>query len=229
MTTEKRNASQEDLIKLARTDPGSLYDADYYETGCSDDGGHAYGRTEQWTQFFGHIAKEVDRLYDPKTVMDAGCAFGLLVEQFVDRGIDAYGFDISPYAIDQARKDIVGRVKEGSILEDIEQRAGSKYDILICIEVLEHLPPEQAEIAVDKICGASDRIIFSSSPDDFDEVTHFNVLPTKKWMEMFAERGFHPGDPVEATYIAPQARVVENANAPKMPKQSWLRGRKFKQ
>mgnify|MGYP001795587174 CR=1 FL=1 len=225
MSSSRETRDKSELIEIARTDPGTLYDEEYYKSGCSEegDGYHAYGRNDHWNSFFSGVAKKIDRLYGPKAVMDAGCAFGLLVEQLCDRGIDARGFDISPYAVEQARADMKERIKVGSILEPIPLQNGKKYDLVISIEVLEHWPPEHAEAAVKTLCDAGDRVIFSSSPDDFDEVTHFNVLPTERWIEMFAAHGFHPSDPPDAPYIAPQARVVENANAPKMPKQTLLR------
>jgi SAM-dependent methyltransferase len=197
-------------VDQARKDPASLYDEGYYQNGCSEDGYEEYGRHEPWLSHFGNAAKKIVRRYKPKTAVDVGCAFGLIIEALCDLGVDAYGFDISPFAISNARTDMTDRLRVHSILEPVPLRAGGKkYDLAICIEVLEHLPPEQAETAIANLCAASDRVLFSSSPDDFDEPTHFNVLPTAEWLKMFAAQGFVPGKYKEADYIAKHAFVVE--------------------
>ncbi|MEE9428330.1 MAG: class I SAM-dependent methyltransferase [Paracoccaceae bacterium] len=196
-------------LEMARNDPASLYDKAYYTTGCSIDDTDSYGRHEPWLSFFGNAAAEITKAYQPKTVVDIGCAFGLLVEALCDRGVDAVGYDLSPYAISNARADMVERLKVHSITDPIPLPNGKKYDLAICIEVLEHLPPEQAEIAIGNLCDASDRVIFSSSPDDFDEPTHFNVQPTEKWLELFKHNSFFPAKNSSANYIAEQTFVVE--------------------
>ncbi len=202
-------------VELARTAPEKLYDASYYKDGCSGDGTVEYGRKEPWLTFFRNVARKIKKTHEPRTVADVGCAFGLLTEALVDLGVDAYGFDISPYAIGQARADMKDRLFVHPITEPIPRLAGGeKYDLTICIEVLEHLPPEMADTAVRNLCDSADRILFSSSPDDFDEPTHFNILPTEAWLAKFAEHGFVPSPShPEAPYIAPQARVVERVGA----------------
>ena len=60
---------------------GSLYDDEYYRTGC----GIPYERNEHWIQFFGSIADEIIRSLRPKKVLDAGCAWAFLVESLGSR------------------------------------------------------------------------------------------------------------------------------------------------
>jgi 2-polyprenyl-3-methyl-5-hydroxy-6-metoxy-1,4-benzoquinol methylase len=206
--TMKDSRRDKAKIDIARADPASLYDKEYYSNGCDLDGYAEYGRHEPWLSFFRNAARTIVRKYAPRTAVDVGCAYGLLVEALNDEGVDTYGYDISPFAISNARPDMRDRLKVHSILDPIPLRNGRKYDIAICIEVLEHLPPEQADRALDSLCAASDLILFSSSPDDFDEPTHFNVLPTNVWLEHFQKRGFAPIRKHQATFIAPHAFVV---------------------
>jgi SAM-dependent methyltransferase len=213
MNEAPEDRKQRASLKLARTDPGKLYDAEYYRAGCSTDGAIPYGRHGHWLKFFARVARKLKRRYRPRTAVDIGCAYGLLVEALCDRGIDAYGYDISPYAISNARDDMRDRLHVHSILDPIPLRDGKKYDLAICIEVLEHLPPENAAQAVANLCAASDRILFSSSPDDFEEPTHFNVLPTSEWLKLFAKNGFQPAKKPTATFVAKHAFVVESAQA----------------
>lgn len=210
MSERSARLGLDEQIETARSDPGKLYDETYYSAGYSAGTSHKYGRHEPWMSFFGRIAKRIDKTFKPKTVADVGCAFGLLTEALVDRGIDAYGFDVSPYAVSNARSDMEGRLTVHSVVEPIPLRDGKKYDMVVCIEMLEHLPPEQTDLAITNLCACTERILFSSSPDDFDEPTHFNVLPTEEWLKKFKAHGFLPAKTGHfAKYIAPQARVVE--------------------
>ena len=71
------------------------FDAYYFTHGC----GRPYQRDEHWTRFFGAIADHLVSSIQPRRVLDAGCALGLLVEALRDRGVDAEGIDLSSYAI----------------------------------------------------------------------------------------------------------------------------------
>ncbi len=64
----------------------SLYDDYYYAHDC----GRPYRRDEEWLNFFDRIAARIIELYAPRTVLDAGCAWGFLVEAFRKRGVEAY-------------------------------------------------------------------------------------------------------------------------------------------
>lgn len=221
MTSEREDRRTKATLEQVRTDPASLYDETYYSHGYETETDTAYGRHGQWLTFFNAAAKRIKKRIRPRTVLDVGCAFGLLVEALNDAGVDARGVDISPYAIGQAREDMRDRMAEGSILDPLPLIDGNRYDLVICVEVLEHLPPEQAELAVHNLCKASDRILFSSSPDDFEEPTHFNVLPTSEWIKLFNAHGYHLAEDIDANFIAPHAFVVQNPNA--RPTRPWYK------
>src|SRR5205814_493393 len=81
----------------------SIYGEEYYKYGF---GPIPYERNSHWLNFFGGIAEEIIQLLRPKTVFDAGCAWGFLVESFWDRGVETRGVDVSQYAIGKVRRDI---------------------------------------------------------------------------------------------------------------------------
>ena len=81
--------------------------------------------------------------------------------------------------------------------------------MISCIETLEHMDPDAAQQAIDVMTGATDTILFSSTPRDFDEATHINVHPTAQWAAWFAERGFYRRPDVDATFLAPWALFLE--------------------
>jgi glycosyltransferase involved in cell wall biosynthesis len=175
----------------------SFFDAYYYEHGC----GRPYERDEGWLNFFDGIAKRIIEESEPKTVLDAGCALGFLVEAFRNRGVEAFGVDISKYAIENVYADIKPYCWVGSVCEPFPQ----KYDLITSIEVLEHLPQPDSEKAIANLCAHANEIIFSSTPFDYKESTHFNVQPPEYWAEQFARCGFYRDLESDMSFITPWA------------------------
>ena len=173
------------------------FDAHYYANCC----GRPYKRDEDWLRFFGTIAERIRSEIAPARVLDAGCAIGLLVETLRDRGIDAEGIDLSDYAIGQAHSSVQPHLRVGSITDEFPAR----YDLIVSIEVLEHMPAAAAEAAVDNFCRHTDDVLFSSSPTDFGEATHVNVRPPEYWAELFARHGFIRDVDYDASFILPWA------------------------
>ena len=179
-----------------------LYNYEYYHCCC---GPIAYEEPAHWVEFFGGIADRIVNDLKPKTVLDAGCAMGYLVAALRDRGVDAYGIDISEYAISKVREDIKPYCVVGSLTEPLPDCLPRKYDLVVTIEVLEHLYEEDGKRAIHNLCTFSDRIIFSSTPDDFSEHTHFNVQQREYWAKLFAAEGFYDDLSYRPTYLTAYA------------------------
>ncbi len=169
------------------------YDEYYFQHAC----GRPYQRDDEWLQFFGGIADRIVSDIQPKTVLDAGCAMGFLVEGLRNLGVEAYGVDISEYAIEKVHQDVRDYCWQGSIVEPFPR----SYDLIISIEVFEHMDPEDAEAAARNLCNHTDDIIFSSTPFDYEEATHFNVRPPEYWSELFAKQGFFRDVDIDTTFI----------------------------
>ncbi len=177
--------------------PASMFNAYYYQHNC----GNPYERNELWLNFFLSIAKHIKAEINPQTVLDAGCAKGFLVEGFRQEGISAFGVDISDYAIQDAHESIKPFVWQGSITQPLKE----KYDLIVSIEVVEHMSKEDAIEAIGNLCQFTDDILFSSTPFDYKEATHFNVQMPDYWMEQFARHGFFRDVDFDASFITPWA------------------------
>ena len=164
-----------------------IYNEQYYHSGC---GPVPYEVPEHWVKFFGMIADHIVSDLRPMTVLDAGCAMGYLVAALRDRGVEAYGIDISEYAISMVRDDIKQYCVVGSLTEDWPDELPQHFDLVITIEVMEHLYAEDGKKAIANLCKLSDTVLFSSTPDDFEERTHVNVQQREYWARIFFEQGF---------------------------------------
>lgn len=182
------------------------FDATYYATGC----GRPYVRDDVWLAFFGRIADRIVADLAPRTAMDVGCALGFLVEALRARGVDARGIDVSEYAVGQAHPDVAPFLAVASATTPLSGR----YDLLTCIEVVEHMPPAEAERAIDVMTAAADDILFSSSPSDHAESTHVNVQPPEAWAAAFARRGFYRDADFDASFLTPWAARFRKVDGP---------------
>lgn len=176
---------------------GEKFDAYYYAHGCNT----PYRRDEAWLAMFDYIGGRILEEFPGASILDAGCAIGLLVERLRKGGAEAYGIDISEYAISQVHPDIRPYVRVGSITEPFERR----YDLIVSIEVLEHMDQAASEQALANLCAHTDDILFSSTPFDYKEVTHYNVQPPEYWAEQFARRGFFRDVDFDASFLTPWA------------------------
>lgn len=178
------------------------YDRFYYANYFGPAASMEYERSDHWLRFFGFIAERIVSDIGPGSALDAGCAMGMLVESLRDRGVDAYGIDISTFALERVRADIKLYCSRASVVDPFSRR----YDLITCIETLEHLVPLDAERAVANICSHTDDVLFSSTPSHFKEVTHLNVRPPEYWAELFARYGLYRDVDYEpSSYIAPWA------------------------
>lgn len=183
-----------------------LYNAYYYAHDC----GRPYVRDEEWLRFFDTIAEHIVNDIQPTTVLDAGCAMGFLVESLRQRGVEAFGMDVSEYAIQNVHPDIKPYCWVGSITEPFPQR----YDLIVSIEVLEHMPADEAEQAIANFCKYTDDILFSSTPFDYKEVTHINVRLPEYWGAEFARYGFFRDVDFDASFITPWAARFRRRHEP---------------
>jgi hypothetical protein len=188
------------------------------------DCGRPYERSEHWLDFFGNVAEHIVSDLRPSTVLDAGCAIGLLVEQLRNRGVEAYGVDISDYALSQVPDQVREHCWRGSLVEPLPRR----YDLITCIEVVEHMPAPVSSRALANLCASTDRILLSSSPRDHGEPTHVNVHPPEHWTALLAHHGLVRDLEYDASFITPWAALyVRGDTSPqalaRFYDRSWLR------
>ncbi len=186
--------------------PAELFGEHYFRHSC----GPAYERSAHWLSFFGGIGEHIVRRIGPRSVLDAGCAMGFLVEALRDRGVEAFGLDVSEYALQRVRDDLKPYCWLGSVLDPLPR----SYDLIVCIEVLEHLPQADSERALENLCRSCEDLLFSSTPEDYREATHLNVQPPEYWAEQFALQGFVHDVEFDGSFITPWAARFRRSQEP---------------
>ena len=81
---------------------------------------------------------------DGKTLLDVGCGGGILAEALHDKGAIVTGIDAAGPGIEiakhHAKKNNKSIDYQESTAEDLIQKSSEKYDVVTCLEVLEHVP-----------------------------------------------------------------------------------------
>jgi len=147
------------------------------------------------------VAKDIIKHFNLKKgskVLDVGCAKGFLVKDLINLGIDAYGIDISSYAIENCEKEVVGRLKIGSA-ENLEFKDNS-FDAVISINTLHNLEREKCLKAIQEIerlaPGKGFIRVDSYRSKEEKEIFESWVLTAKfygyphEWIKLFNEAGY---------------------------------------
>lgn len=125
----------------------------------------------------------------PISVADFGCAEGawLSVLQEINPQTKIFGVD---YASAAKGTPIIPRDCFQAANLETPIDLGRKFDLVISLEVAEHLKPEAAKTFVATLTRHSDQIIFSAAIPGQGAPTHFNCQWPSYWRALFKEHGF---------------------------------------
>jgi SAM-dependent methyltransferase len=123
--------------------------------------------------------------FSPSTVVDVGCGEGLWGKAFEDAGCEVLGLD--------GHSDPV--IPAQSIdLTDVLPTFDRAFDLAVCLEVAEHLPPERSETFIAELCCLSDTVVFSAAVPGQGGTGHLNEQWPQYWVALFAANGFACSD-----------------------------------
>lgn len=189
-----------------------FYGKDYYDAYGTAAGAVSYKDNRGLKEFYQQFADKIVKDFHPKTFLDIGCAMGTLVAALRDRGVNAYGIDVSEYAISQVPEDIRPYCRAQSALENLPADFPTHYDMVSCIEMIEHLEEPDGLALIKKMCTYADTLLLSSTPQAGDEPTHLNVQQPEYWVKHFAPYQFLHKLDYDSSYISPQALCFYHAD-----------------
>ena len=166
-----------------------LFTKDYYEDGVRK---HISGYEDfKWmpTRSIPE-ALDIQQNFKFKTCVDYGCAKGFLVNALRILGSDAYGEDISEYAVENCHP---------NVREYISLPNDRFYDLLICKDVLEHIEERDLPEVLQNFRSKSNQFFFVIPLGDDDrfrireyevDITHVTKKDEEWWIKMFESQGF---------------------------------------
>lgn len=132
---------------------------------------------------------------EPKSVIDIGCGLAQWLRVFKEHGVnEVLGVDGRHVPLDKLNIDLSEFIA-CDLRELSATDMGKRFDLLLCLEVAEHLEPEYAHQFVQALVSLSDRIIFSAAVPNQTGENHFNEQYPDYWADMFSQWGYSFLDP----------------------------------
>lgn len=75
----------------------------------------------------------------PLKMLDCGCAMGFFMEQAQRLGYDAYGIDVSKYAVEKGKEQFGDKIKAGPVEKTGQLFKNRKFDVITMFDLIEHL------------------------------------------------------------------------------------------
>jgi len=173
----------------------SFYDREYYE---NKKGEYPFSYTGS---LVGNLIQNIANFYralsikifiNPKNCLDVGCGTGKLVGYLRKLGVEAYGIEISKYALEVAKKEIKPFLKYGDITKIPYD--DNSFDLVSTFDVLEHIERPKLKKAVEETIRVSKKWILHKiytvenhwiSFFHGKDFSHVSVLSSSFWANMF--------------------------------------------
>jgi len=102
-----------------------------------------------------------------KRVLDVGCGGGILTEAMAQRGARVTGIDLSDKALRVAELHLLESrlsvMYEKASVDDFAARHAGEFDVVTCMELLEHVPePAAMVVACARLVRAGGQVFFST-------------------------------------------------------------------
>lgn len=137
------------------------------------------------------ICEALQKVFHPKTVIDAGCGVGDIVEEFIRRGVFALGIEGSKAAFPR----IPDAIKDRIILADLRYPVVTdKFDLAVSFEVAEHIEPEYASFYISNLTMMSNTIVMSIARPGQIGRNHVNLQELSYWNDLLLEYKYLPNE-----------------------------------
>jgi SAM-dependent methyltransferase len=151
---------------------------------------HPYNK-DKYSQFRNgavEIVPLVLSLIKPKSILDVGCGNGNWLSVFNSHGINDYlGVDVKP-----TDSTILLIPEDHFLIHNLEEplQLGRMFDLVVSLEVAEHLPKKCAEIFIDSLIRHGNVILFSAAIPFQGGENHINEQWPEYWVNLFKAKGY---------------------------------------
>lgn len=186
----RRAAKSPEVVAVAKQ-----FGQEYFD-GAREHGYGGYHYDRRWMPVVEDIIDHFD-LKPGDRVLDVGCAKGFLVYDMCWTGLDAYGLDISEYALKNCHPEVVGRLNLGNAT--LLPFPDHSFDAVICINTVHNLGRWWCTVALREI----ERVVRHSAA--FVQVGSYRTPEEKQLLEDWALTAETHGYPDEWRQIFKEA------------------------
>ena len=138
------------------------------------------------------IVPLVMELLQPNTVIDVGCGLGTWLSVFKEQGVE----DILGIDGDYVDRENLQIPQENFLAADLKKplNLNRQWDLVMSLEVAEHLPDASAEIFVNSLAKLGKVILFSAAIPFQEGEHHINEQWQDYWVKHFQNIGYLPID-----------------------------------
>jgi SAM-dependent methyltransferase len=124
----------------------------------------------------------------PGSLLDVGCGRGMWVKSAMDMGVsDVYGVDGVDIPVDHLH---FPRERFQQVNLAGSWDLGRKFDMILCLEVAEHVDASVSELLVRGLVKHGDRVVFSAACPGQAGQHHVNCQWPGYWQQRFNANGF---------------------------------------
>lgn len=120
-----------------------------YERWVRGDGNNPDDAGEQWAEIARRLS--ANNRFQNQTVLEVGCAKGFVVEDLRALGIQAFGLDVSAYAIGEADPSVQPYLTVGDALTVLSSYSRNQFDWLFSMRFFECIPDSDIQPIIDEM------------------------------------------------------------------------------
>jgi SAM-dependent methyltransferase len=125
---------------------------------------------------------------NPRSLLDVGCGTGTWLRAAQELGVnDILGIDGVKASVNLLQVE-ASKIRYLDLTEPFD--IGRRFDLVLCLEVAEHLPESAAVDLITSICRHTDRVLFSAACPGQPGQHHINCQWPIYWQSIFNQLGF---------------------------------------
>lgn len=136
------------------------------------------------------VVPHLMQMFKPLSVLDVGCGIGTWLNVFLKNGVtEVHGID-GDFVDRKLLYQYINPEQFSAMDLIFEFDLKKSFDLVICLEVAEHLPASSANGFISSLCRHSDTIVFSAAVPWQGGQNHINEQWKDYWINLFNEKGF---------------------------------------
>jgi len=121
----------------------------------------------------------------PRHIIDVGCGIGCWLSVFKKHGVDGVGLDGSWVPKERL---LIDDFREIDLTRD--SLPDVKADMVVCVEVAEHLPSKRAESFIHELTMLAPLVLFSAAIPSQGGTNHVNERWQSYWVSLFKKHNY---------------------------------------